>query len=503
MTAKKVIVFAAFFGGGFLLAWMLLSGNRTAPQTEPIGPEAHAGHEQEAAGGETKRLREAAFELHIGLAESTQGPPRLRAEAYWQEAPIDPGEVQLSTELERPNGKTETLSFEAREDYLESLQAVAEPHVFQVHVAATYRDKTYAWDYWQVENGIELDAAALEANNIVLKTAGPASLETVLTLPGQITLDPRKVAHVVPRVEGIAVEVRKFLGETVQEEELLAVLESRELADLKSQYLTALRDLEFARVNFEREKQLWREKVSAELDYLKAKTQWAKAKAAAEAAAQKLIALDFTPADLKALSRGKDTAFSRYEIRAPFAGEVVEKHIALGEAVQATAQVYTVADLSTVWGEITVYSKDLDKVRKGQTVLIRDEDLGHTTRGTVFYVGPLVGQQTRAAKAYVEIPNPRRRWRSGQYVTAAVLQEKVEVPVAVTASAIQSWQDQPVVFVRHGDLFEPRPVVTGRRGEASPWVEVREGLQAGERYAARGSFVLKSELGKAGATHHH
>ncbi|MBN2700727.1 MAG: efflux RND transporter periplasmic adaptor subunit [Methylohalobius sp. ZOD2] len=500
MTAKQAIVLAAVFSGGFLLAWMGLRSNLSPNQADLRGHQTHAGHEE---GGETKHLRRGAFELHIGLAESTQGPPRLQAEAFWQEKPLDPEAVKLTASLERPHEKPEALAFDAKGDRLESLQPVPEPHVFKIQVTASYRDKTYVWAYWQVDNGIELEAAALAENGIVLQTAGPASIETLLTLPGQIRLDPSRVAHVVPRVAGVVTEVRKYLGDTVKPNAILAVLESRELADLKSDYLTARRRLELARVTFEREKQLWQEKISPELDYLQAKTRWAEAKATAEASAQKLIALDLSPAELEAITAGRDTAFNRYELRAPFAGEVVEKHLALGEGVKADAQVYTIADLATVWGEITVYSKDLNAVRKGQTVTVRAEELDQTTKGTVFYVGPLVGERTRSAKAYVAIPNPEERWRSGLFVTVEVLQEKVEVPVAVAAEAIQTWRDQSVVFVRHGDLFEPRPVVTGRRGEQSHWVEIREGLKAGERYAARGSFVLKSELGKSSAAHHH
>jgi len=184
-------------------------------------------------------------------------------------------------------------------------------------------------------------------------------------------------------------------------------------------------------------------------------------------------------------------------VRAPFAGEVVQQDLAQGEAVQANADVFTIADLSRVWAEITVYARDLDSVQVGQTVAVKAADTGFTVSGTVFYVGPLVGAQTRSAKAYAEIPNPERRWRFGLFVTVEVVQEEVEVPVAVVAEAIQTHQDRPVVFVQHEDLFEVRPVTLGRRdGE---WVEVREGLSAGERYAAQNSFVLKSELGKSAA----
>jgi membrane fusion protein, heavy metal efflux system len=353
----------------------------------------------------------------------------------------------------------------------------------------------------QVEGGIQLSPEAAEEAGIEVKPAGSATLKTVLALPGEIQLNPRRVAHVVPRVEGVVVEVRKELGDTVKPGEVLAVLESRELAELKSQYLVALRRLDLARATFAREERLWKEKISAEQDYLVAKKERAEAKILEEAATQKLLALSIAKAELRAIASGAATAFSRYELQAPFEGEVVEKHLALGEAAQADAGVFTIADLSIVWAEITVYAKDLSSIQVGQAVTVRAADTAHTAGGKVFYVGRLVGEQTRSAKAYVEIPNPERRWRPGLFVTVEVVQEEVEVPVAVVAEAVQTHQDRPVVFVQHEDLFEVRPVTLGRRdGE---WVEVREGLSAGERYAAHNSFILKSVLGTSAATHEH
>ena len=86
-------------------------------------------------------------------------------------------------------------------------------------------------------------------------------------------------------------------------------------------------------------------------------------------------------------------------------------------------------------------------------------------------------------------------------MTVEVVQEEVTVPVAVAAEAIQTYRDWQVVFAQYGDVFEVRPLELGRRD--GQWVEVVKGLSAGERYAARNSFVLKAELGKSGATHDH
>jgi len=492
MNNKNIIATGLVVLVGVVLAWLLLRAVPVENSAAANGHEALGDREEE--GNEMKRLSREGIEIEIDFAEAA-GASRFEVTVFEDEKPIDPEKVALTVTLKHPNGSADTLVFEPDGEHLQSLQPVPEPHLFKVDVTLRYRGKTYHWSYWQAEGAIELDSAALEDARIAIGTAGPAVIETVLTLPGQIQLDPRRVAHVVPRVEGVVTKVRKYLGDSVKAGEILAVLESREIADLTSQYLVALRRLELANATRVRERQLWQEKVSAKQDYLVANKDWAETKALAEAAAQKLEALNFSAADLRSIASGKGGPFSRYQLRAPFAGEVVEQHLALGEAVKPDTKVYTIADLSTVWGEIMVYSKDLNAVRKGQTVTVQAEETGEETTGTVFYFEPLVGMQTRSARAFVAIANPHGRWRPGLFVTVEVLQARSEVPAAVTVEAVQIYQDKPVVFVRYDELFTPRPVVLGRRDQK--WVEIRQGLAAGERYAGRNSFVLKSELGKA------
>jgi cobalt-zinc-cadmium efflux system membrane fusion protein len=121
--------------------------------------------------------------------------------------------------------------------------------------------------------------------------------------------------------------------------------------------------------------------------------------------------------------------------------------------------------------------------------------------GTISYVGPLLGEQTRSAKARATLKNPDQRWRPGLFVTVEVVQAEAKVPVAVSADAIQTLGDSPVVFLRSAEMFEARQVELGRSD--GNHVEIIKGLAAGDRYAATNSFVLKAELGKAGTSHAH
>ncbi|MCH1999883.1 efflux RND transporter periplasmic adaptor subunit, partial [Achromobacter xylosoxidans] len=169
---------------------------------------------------------------------------------------------------------------------------------------------------------------------------GPARLETAAQFPGEIKFNADRTAHVVPRLAGVVQEVSADLGQQVRKGDLLAALSSTALSELRSEWLAASKRRDLAAATHQRELKLWREKVSAEQDYQQARTALQEAQIAVQNAAQKLAAIGAPP-------QSKD--LSRLEIRAPFDGVVVEKHIALGEALADTASIFTLSDLRTVW----------------------------------------------------------------------------------------------------------------------------------------------------------
>jgi cobalt-zinc-cadmium efflux system membrane fusion protein len=353
------------------------------------------------------------------------------------------------------------------------------------------------------EEVVRLSAAELKEFGIELATAAAGSLDQYADLPGEIVLNADRLAHVVPRVPGIVREVRKSVGDAVKAGELMAVVESRELADAKAAYLAAGEREKLALANFEREERLWRKKVSSEQEYLDARQALAETRIARNSAEQQLHALGFSDAYLKALPEHPDATYTRFEIRAPFAGTVIEKHLTLGENLTAEAAVFTIADLSTVWVDINVYQKDLAQIRKGQTVVI---EIGHgipQVSGEIAWVGPLVGEATRTAKARVVLANPEGVLRPGLFVTARVAVGSSAAGIVVPKSALQTFEDRKVVFVQDEDGFEPRPVRTGRQNATH--VEILSGLEAGQTYASKGAFTLKAQLSKGafGDGHNH
>lgn len=357
------------------------------------------------------------------------------------------------------------------------------------HTAAQAVEGHAEKEHGEEEGQLHLSIAQIESAGIQLAAAGPRELGTAISFPGEIRFDEDRTAHVVPRVPGVVEAVHAELGQAVKRGQVLAVIASQQISDLRSEQQAAQRRLELARLTFQREQQLWQERISAEQDYLQARQALQEAEIALANARQKVAAV------------GPAGAGNRYELRAPFDAVVVEKHLTVGEVVDETSNAFTLSDLSRVWATFAVAPRDLGKVVTGREVTVSAPDLGAQVLGKVNYVGSLLGEQNRAATVRATLANPNGAWRPGLFVNVAVSVDRFDAAVAVPESALQTWEAQTVVFARTEEGFEARPVKTGRRDAGQ--VEITSGLAAGTQVAAAGSFVLKSELGKGSAEHSH
>ena len=507
MKKSSFFATAGVLAAGVVLGIFILKDGKPSMTTDGHGEEklakrapgekAHA-QEQANKGPHGGRLfSKGDFALEVTIFE--QGvQPEFRVYVFEQGKPLDPSEVKLQLAIERLGAQPESTGFRKEGELLRGDRSVDEPHSFKVALTAERKGQTYHWDYEQVEGRLSMDEAKAKIAGIELGTAGPARIRSSLQLQGEIQFNQDRIAHVVPRLAGVVLRSGKNLGDGVKKGDLLAVIESKTLADLKSEYFAARTRLELARGTHEREKRLWEEKISAQQDYLISRQALAEAEIVHRNVEQKLRALGIVNA---AVSSGGSDGLTRYEIRAPIDGVVTEKHLSVGEAVKEDASIFTIADLSTVWAEMTIYPKDLAVVKLGQKVTVRASALNAEAEGRVAYVGSLIGEQTRSAKARVTLENPERRWRPGLFVSVDLVQDETEVPVAVSVDAIQTYRDWKVVFGRFGSFFEARPVELGRSD--GKMVEILKGLAPGTRYAATNSFVLKADLGKAGASHDH
>lgn len=187
-------------------------------------------------------------------------------------------------------------------------------------------------------------------------------------------------------------------------------------------------------------------------------------------------------------------SLSPYDLTSLINGTVIDKHMTLGETIREEHTAYTIADLSIVWAMIRIYQKDLADVKVGQQAEVTALPRGPKFTGTISYMSPIVDEATRTADARVIIPNPDGQWRPGMFLTAKVQTGTVPADIAIPTSALQLIEGQHSVFVETDHGFESRSITVGVENDST--VQVLSGLSGGQRYVARGSFTLKSELQK-------
>lgn len=354
------------------------------------------------------------------------------------------------------------------------------------------------------EGLINMPPERIEAQEIQVAQAEKGDLARRLTAPGTITLDIDRVARVPGRVEGTVTQMRKRLGDSVTPGEVVAVLDSREVADAKSEYLTASVAFDLKKTLFERQQMLWARKINTEIQYLQARETFLEAELRLRVSRQKLVALNLDPAEVVKASMEESTPNSsvsslrEYEIRSLISGRVIERRVDVGALVGRQgdpSDLYTVADLSELWVELAVPTADLDSIAEGQAVVIASgSDSGKRGDGRIIFISPLVNPDTRSARVIATIDNKALIWRPGSAVTAGIVIKEEPVDVRVPRAALQTIGGESAVFVRTSDGFQKRAVKTGRSDEES--VEITSGLSAGEEIAVKNTFLLKAELGR-------
>jgi cobalt-zinc-cadmium efflux system membrane fusion protein len=357
------------------------------------------------------------------------------------------------------------------------------------------------------EGSIDMSPERIAAQEIEVAPVEKGILARVLTVPGTITLDPGRVARVPGRVVGTVTQMRKRLGDSVSQGEVVAVLDSREVADAKSEYLTASVAFDLQKTLLERVQTLWAKRFAPEQKYLQARETFLEAELRLGLARQKLSALNLDPAEVVKAAKQESAAASggstlrEYQIRSMIGGRVIERKVDVGSLVGSQGDptdLYTIADLSEVWVELAVPTVDLDAIAEGQSVVITSGgESGKRGGGRIIFISPLVHPDTRSARVIAEIDNKTMIWRPGAAVTAGIVTGEEPVELRVPRAALRTIGGEHVVFVRTPSGFQRRAVTTGRSDEQA--VEITSGLSPGEEIAVKNTFLLKAELGKGEA----
>ncbi|MDR4470284.1 MAG: efflux RND transporter periplasmic adaptor subunit [Nitrospira sp.] len=345
---------------------------------------------------------------------------------------------------------------------------------------------------------ITLAPEALEGQVFETAVVTRQSIRSAIHATANIKPNEYKLIHVSPRIEGKAVTVLAGLGDRVQPGQTLAVLDSIELGQKKSVLRQAHTTLSVTQAHYEREKRLFEQKISSTKDFLDAQGAYQQSAAAYQAAFEALELVGLSHQDVLKIikKKGEHHPLSSFPLAAPQKGTIIARKISPGELVTPRDKPFTIADLTTVWILLDIYETDLAEVRVGAEVRVTmvaypDE----TFHGAVVYLANLVNPDTRTVEARVEIPNPDGRLRPGMFARASIESSVVtkDNVLVVPQEAIQHIDEKPVAFVEEQPgTYVRRTVTLGSADDRN--VEIRAGLEEGERVVTIGSFYLKSVL---------
>ncbi|MGV7222016.1 MAG: efflux RND transporter periplasmic adaptor subunit [Nitrospinales bacterium] len=592
MKLKTIIPILVIIIVGTFFAWSILKTDSPIKKTGKEESHVNQDKNYEQIDSNTKKgphggklFSEDGLNVEVTIFEKGV-PPQFRIYVTGENSQsISLNDISISINLQRLD-RIDNIQFAPAGQYLLGDKIVEEPHSFDASILAKWKGNEYNWQFSQIEGRVQILEQAINSAGITFAKAGPSTLKNIIRLTGEISLNEEKVAHVIPRIDGVARKIKKDLGARVKEGETLAILESRELADAKSAYLLSIKQSNISKADLKREslvykntkvmldlldkeselddlykkleglligenrslllpayakikntksvyvreKRLFEKKITSESEYQLALENHKSAEARflslreqaeydgswtvlqkkkavevanlnLQTATQKLFSFGMKASEIKSLPKQIEQNFTRYELRAPISGIVIQKHITPGEAFNSTDNIFLLADLSNVWVNIAVPEKDLKHIKLGQKVNVILDNLDIEETGVLSYLGSVIDEKSRTVTARTVIQNPKELWRPGSFVTVELAREKKNASIGVPQEAIQTIRDWTVVFVKYGNFFEARPIKIGMSDESM--VEVISGLRKGEEYVVKNSFAVKAEIEKAGAIHSH
>ncbi|HJS74748.1 MAG TPA: efflux RND transporter periplasmic adaptor subunit [Vicinamibacteria bacterium] len=317
---------------------------------------------------------------------------------------------------------------------------------------------------------------------------------------GEIQVDADRHAHVAAPIPAQVVALRASTNERVGRGQVLVELRSVELGRARAEHMSAEARVELSRQTLDRKRVLSSERITARREVEEAEANLKAAEAELRAAAAELSSLGASPEPA-----GDDP--SRYELRSPIAGVVLERTAVIGQQIDPSQTLFEIAALDRVWLVVQAFERDAARVRVGASALVTFPALpGRTFEARVDQVGLQVDADSRTVPIRLTLENSEGLFRPGMSATAAIdLGGDGVSLVAVPAASLQRLADDWVVFLPRAEgAFEIRAVGRGR--DLGGEIELVSGLSPGETVVVEGAFLLKAEADKArgaGEAHEH
>ena len=342
-----------------------------------------------------------------------------------------------------------------------------------------------------------LEPAAIANLQLEFATVEKKIVQREVLAAGSVKLNEKRVVEVTPRIDGMVMSDPLSLGATVKEGDVLCRLQSATLAEMVSTYVAAEDAMTFAVAAAGQERKLAEKNLSSAEQVRQKEMDLTQAIAAHHRALQPLKLLDFNEANIhQFLGRPESADYTRIEIKAPEEGEIIEKDLRRGAAIEADHSLFVIADLSDLWVDFQVALRDAESLSVGTDVDVESTISERHRVAKVLYVSPLADEQSRTVLVRALLKNDDHEWRPGTPVAVRTAGGGAAVsaaPLTVPAAAVVDFDGGRAVFV-HGDdgSLSLSPIETGISD--GKFIEVLGGLQEGQSVVSANAPQLKGHL---------
>jgi len=335
-----------------------------------------------------------------------------------------------------------------------------------------------------------------------------------LSVPGVLSLNLNRTAHISSFVGGKVVSLSVDLGMPVRKGQVLLTINSPEFARAQADFLHARARFLLSSQEYDRAKMLLEEQAIEQKEYLRREAEHEQSATRYGALGSALHSYGITHAQIDALiekcehldqeTYKCDIADPRLNVLSPISGTVIERDVVLGEHVDPEKVLFSVSELSTLWAELDAYENNLPLIQLDSTIAITSSLYPERLfSGKITTISDLVDPKLRTVKIRAEIDNSDKQLKPNMYIQGLIENRSVtEDSLILPEAAIQNLEGHKVVFVRTREhTFAAHPVTVGRKIADNRII--LEGLNGDEDVVVDGAFTLKTELGKATFGHAH
>ena len=340
-----------------------------------------------------------------------------------------------------------------------------------------------------------------------IKTAPIATRRLEASLRTTATVQPNayRETPIMPLVEGRVTSVKVQLGDRVREGQVLATIYSAELAEAQMKYLTVEANLQFHANQAKRFEKLADLGAVSRQELEEVKSRLHEHHAEHAALRERMILYGLNDQEIQRLKSSTQIR-SEVPVHAPANGIVTTRDVNVGQNLTMRDRLFTLTDLSTVWVIANVYEKDFSVLQTGRAVTVTTSAWpGREWSGRISYIDPRIDETTRTARVRIELGNQDQQLRLGMFVDVAIKSASSgsaasgsEEQLVIPRAAIQNLGNDRIAFVPVGSgRFQVRRLLLG--AEQDGFVQVLNGLAAGDEVVTDGSFFLVAELGRKGS----